>query len=114
LKPGNFTDIKRERIRKMSRTKKKAQDDGRPLKIADARIRLGEIWGLGRPLTKQELGRALGRSPKYGGEHVAKWEKGAPVSGTAEVAIRMMLNGAKPHTMDDVILPGYPRGEVRM
>jgi hypothetical protein len=30
------------------------------------------------------------------------------------VALRMMLKGAKPHTMDDVIVPGYPRGEVRV
>lgn len=85
------------------------------LDIAAARVKLGEIWGLGRPITKQELGRALALSPKYGGEHVGKWETGkAPCGGTAEVAIRMMLAGARPHTMDDVILPGYPRGEVRV
>jgi hypothetical protein len=70
--------------------------------------------GLGRPLTKQELGRALALSPKYGGEHIAKIEAGkTTVSGPVEVAIRMMLKGAKPHTMEDVIKPGYPRGEVR-
>jgi DNA-binding transcriptional regulator YiaG len=99
----------------MPRKSNKAPDASEPLNIAVARVRLGEIWGLGRPLTKQELGRALNLSPQYGGEHVAKWESGrAPVSGTAEVALRMMLNGARPHTMDDVILPGYPRGEVRV
>jgi hypothetical protein len=60
------------------------------------RVRLGEIWGLNRPLTKQELGRALALSPKYGGEHVAKWESRQKPgeSSTAEVALRMMLNGA--------------------
>lgn len=90
-------------------------DASTPLNIADVRVRLGSIWGLDRPLTKQELGRALALSAKYGGEHIAKWESGkSPVSSTAEVALRMMLNGAKPHTMDDVILPGYPRGEVRV
>jgi hypothetical protein len=68
----------------------------------------------GRSRSKNLAGR-LCLSPKYGGEHIAKWESGkAPVSGTAEVAIRMMLKGAKPHTMDDVIVPGYPRGEVRV
>jgi hypothetical protein len=93
---------------------KKRTEPG-PLDIADVRVRLGQLWGLNRPLTKQELGRALCLSPKYGGEHIAKWENDkAPVSGTAEVAIRMMLKGAKPHTMDDVIVPGYPRGEVRV
>lgn len=96
----------------MTKTKK---SDAEPLDIAAVRVRLGEIWGLNRPITKQELGRALSLSPKYGGEHIAKWENHkSPVSGTAEVAIRMMLKGAKPHTMDDVIVPGYPRGEVRV
>lgn len=85
------------------------------LNIANVRVKLGEMWGLNRPLTKQELGRALSLSPKYGGEHIAKWESHkSPVSGTAEVALRMMLGGARPHTMDDVIVPGYPRGEVRV
>lgn len=99
----------------MPRTKKKAPDASTPLNIADVRVRLGEIWGLERPITKAELGRALGLRPKYAGEHVGKWEKGkANLPMSAEVPIRMMLNGAKPHTMDDVIVPGYPRGEVRV
>jgi hypothetical protein len=58
----------------MPRTSNKAPDASTPLNIADVRVRLGEIWGLNRPLTKQELGRALALSP-YGGEHVAKWER---------------------------------------
>jgi hypothetical protein len=100
----------------MTATRKKAEPAAlEPLNIAEVRVQLGERWGLGRAITKQELGRALCLSSKYGGEHVAKWESGkSPVSGTAEVAIRMMLRGAKPHTMDDVIVPGYPRGEVRV
>lgn len=94
---------------------KKIPDSSTPLDIAAVRVRLGEIWGLSRPLTKQELGRALALSPKYGGEHIAKLEKGmANLPGTMEVALRMMLNGARPHTMEGVILPGYPRGEVRV
>lgn len=99
----------------MLQTKKEARDAATPLDIADVRQRLGQIWGLKRPVTKAELGRALGLSPKYGGEHVGKWEKNkAPVPLAAEVPLRMMLDGAKPHTMDDVIVPGYPRGEVRV
>lgn len=81
--------------------------------VTEAREKLGKVWGLGRPVTKRELGRALGLSEKYGDEHVAKMENGkSAVSGPIEVAIRMMLKGAKPHTMEDVIKPGYPRGEV--
>jgi hypothetical protein len=81
------------------------------LDIAQVRVELGQKWGLGRSLTKQELGRALALSPRFGGQHIAKIEAGkTTVSGPVEVAIRMMLKGAKPHTMDDVIKPGYPRG----
>lgn len=82
----------------------------KPLNIGKARVQLGEIWGLNRPLTKLELARALGLSPVYGGDHVAKWEKGvSPVSGTAEVALRMMLDGARPHTMEEAVIPDYSR-----
>ncbi len=86
-----------------------------PIDIAAARVKLGDVWGLDRPVTKREMARALGLSDKYGDEHVAKMEKGkTAVSGPIEVALRMMLAGAKPHTMADVIRPGYPRGEVRV
>lgn len=81
------------------------------LDIAQVRVELGQKWGFGRSLTKQELGRALALSPRFGGQHIAKIEAGkTTVSGPVEVAIRMMLKGAKPHTMDGVIKPGYPRG----
>jgi hypothetical protein len=86
-----------------------------PLDLSVARVRLGTIWGLDRPITKRELARALGLSPRYGDEHIAKVENGKTnLSGPIEVAVRMMLAGAKPHTMADVIRPGYPRGEVRI
>lgn len=82
--------------------------------VTEARARLGKVWGLDRAVTKRELGRALALSEKYGDEHVAKMENGkSAISGPIEVAIRMMLAGAKPHTMQGVIKPGYPRGDVR-
>lgn len=85
------------------------------LDISESRVRLGQVWGLGRPITKRELARALMLSDKYGDEHVAKMENGkSAVSGPIEVAVRMMLAGAKPPTMADVIRPGYPRGEVHV
>jgi hypothetical protein len=87
---------------------------GEPLDIADVRVRLGGVWGLDRALTKRELARALALSEKHGDEHVAKMEAGkTAISGPIDVALRMMLGGAKPPTMADVIRPGYPRGEVR-
>jgi hypothetical protein len=87
---------------------------GEPLDIADVRVRLGGVWGLDRDVTKRELARALHLSPKYGDEHVAKMENHkTAISGPIDVALRMMLAGAKPPTMADVIKPGYPRGVVR-
>jgi hypothetical protein len=88
---------------------------GEPLDIADVRVRLGVVWGLDRPVTKRELARALHLSDKYGDEHVAKMENHkTAISGPIEVALRMMLAGARPPTMGDVIKPGYPRGDVRI
>ena len=67
--------------------------------------------GLDRAITKTELARALKLSPGHGSDFIRKVERGAAsLSGTAEVAISMMLGGARPPTMDDVIKPGYPRG----
>jgi hypothetical protein len=69
----------------------------RPEAVREARSRLGELWGFGRPLYAAELARALrlrGRDP---GQTVLRWETGkAPVSGPASVAIEMMLAGAVP------------------
>lgn len=84
------------------------------LDIAQARHKLGTMWGLGRPLTRAELGRALMLSEKYGGEHVSKLETGkANLSGPIYACICMMLAGAVPPGMESVVKPGYPRGEVR-
>lgn len=91
-----------------------ARLDTNPLDVEAARVKLGELWGLGRPLTRAELARALLLSPQYGGDHISKLESGkANLSGPICVAIRMMLDGAVPPTMDGVVKPGYPRGVVR-
>lgn len=83
------------------------------LDVTKAREQLGVIWGLGRSITRAELARALGLSPQYGGDHISKLENGKTnLSGPVEVAIRMMLSGCKPHTMETVIKPGYPRGQA--
>lgn len=84
-----------------------------PLDVAQVRTDLGLLWGLDRALSRAELARALDLSPKYGGSHISKLEAGkTTLSGPIEVALRMMLAGARPHTMDGVIKPGYPRGDV--
>jgi hypothetical protein len=79
--------------------------------ITTAREKLGDLWGLGRPLTRAELARALKLSPRYGGSHISKLEDGkSALSGPIEVAVEMMLAGAVPPTMKDIVKPGYPRG----
>ena len=79
--------------------------------LGEVRRQLGQLWGLDRAITKTELARALKLSPGHGSDFIRKVERGAAsLSGTAEVAISMMLGGARPPTMDDVIKPGYPRG----
>jgi len=100
---------------KKPRTKKEPE---RPagLDIAQARHDLGRLWGLERDLTRAELARALDLSPKHGGSHISKLElpddnpRKATLTGPIEVAIRMMLKGAVPHTVDKIVKPGYPRG----
>jgi len=88
-------------------------EDRPPLSISEVRRELGLLWGLDRTLTKVELARALSLSPDHGADHIARLEKGkTTMSGPIEVALRMMLSGAKPHTMNNLITPGYPRGFV--
>lgn len=65
--------------------------------IHAARARLGEMWGLGRPLLASELGRVLRLTGRDPGEAVRDWEIGkASVSGPVSVAIDLMLAGARP------------------
>lgn len=68
--------------------------------IKAARNRLGELWGLGRPLRMAELGRALRLQGRDPGESVRDWERGnTPVSGPVSVAIEAMLAGYRPANM---------------
>lgn len=64
--------------------------------IRAARAKLGQLWGLGRPLRAAELGRALRLKGRDPGATVLAWEAGTPISGPVSVAIEMMLAGAKP------------------
>jgi hypothetical protein len=63
-----------------------------------ARFRLGEMWGLSRPLHCSELGRALHLSPSDPGESIRFYEanRGGEVPGPVAAAVEMMLRGALP------------------
>lgn len=86
--------------------------------VAQAREKLGRMWGLERSLTRAELARALDLSPKFGGSHISKLEieepkRRATLSGPVKVAMQMMLDGGVPYTMAGVVKPGYPRGNTQ-
>lgn len=84
------------------------------MNITELRSKIGQLWGLDRPITKAELARALRLSEKHGGDYVGRLEAGkVPINGAMQVALEALLDGWKPHNMDDVIKPGYPRGAVR-
>ena len=82
--------------------------------LVEVRRQLGEAWGLGRPISRVELARALKLSAKNGGQYVGRLEKtDKPLYGPIEVAIGAFMSGYKPDNMEDLITPGYPRGPVR-
>ncbi len=71
--------------------------------ITRARGRLGEWWGVNRPLSAIELARALGLSPRNGDDHVRNMENGkSAVSGPIEMLLRLYMAGAVPP--DDVVI----------
>lgn len=68
-----------------------------PREMWEARVFLGELWGLNRPITWGELGRAL----RLGGSDVAQsvrdYERGKTViSGPVSVALDLFTSGALP------------------
>ena len=82
-------------------TKSSSTMTGRDIRAA--RAKLGKLWGLDRPLQAAELGRVLRLKGRDPGATVLAWETGTPISGPVSVAIEMMLRGAKPPTLDDVL-----------
>lgn len=65
--------------------------------LRNARGRLGQMWGLGRPLKMAELGRALRLSGKDPGQSISDYERNTTsISGPISVAVEMMLAGALP------------------
>jgi hypothetical protein len=67
--------------------------------IRYARGKLGEMWGIGRPLHNSELGRALGLKGRDPGEAVLDWQGSSStrkISGPVLVALEAMLDGFVP------------------
>jgi hypothetical protein len=65
--------------------------------IRDARATIGQLWGLNRPLTMAEMGRALRLQGRDVGSSIRDWERGrTPISGPVQVAVEAMLAGFRP------------------
>jgi hypothetical protein len=64
-----------------------------------ARAKLGELWGLGRPLHKAEMGRACYLAPSDPGQPIGDYERPVkPVGIPRPVAalVRLYLKGVLP------------------
>jgi hypothetical protein len=78
--------------------------------IRDARARLGELWGKGRPLYASELARSLRLGGRDPGNTVLTWESGKhPVSGPVSALVSLYLTGVEP---PDGIPEGGPHSGV--
>ena len=65
--------------------------------ITASRATLARLWGLPRPLTAAQLGRILQIERRDPGATVRLWETGRhPVPGPVQVALALMLAGARP------------------
>lgn len=72
--------------------------------LRDARVALGLLWGLGRPLRSSEMGRALGLGGRDKGQSINDYERGKTrISGPVEIAVLAMLGGFKPPWFGDVL-----------
>ena len=68
-----------------------------PSDIWEARKELGELWGLGRPITWAELGRALRLAGHDPSQSVRDYERGkTTISGPVSVCIELFLLGCIP------------------
>jgi len=75
-----------------------------PQQLFDARASLGKLWGLNRPLTAAEMGRALRMTGRDPGRRILDMERGArDISGPVSVAVEMMINGARPGSVRRII-----------
>lgn len=65
--------------------------------LRDARDKLGELWGLPRPVTMAQIGRALRLGGRDPGESIHDYERGKTrISGPVSVCVEMWLAGAAP------------------
>jgi hypothetical protein len=78
----------------------------KPSDLTAARVALGKLWGLGRPLKMSELGRLLRFPSTDPGQSIRDYEAGETrIPGPVTVAVEMMLRGAPPPDGLAALLP---------
>lgn len=66
------------------------------VELRNARRALGEMWGLGRPLTMLEMAQALRLGGSKPAAAIRDYESGKkPISGPIWTALELMLGGAR-------------------
>lgn len=81
-----------------------------PQQVRRARQKLGEMWGLGRAATPEELAAELGLGGADPGGTILKWERGASTpSGPCSRLLQALLAGFRP-----TALPNQPKGRGRV
>lgn len=76
--------------------------------LGEARCRLGDLWGLGRPLHESELGAALELSAAKPGDSIRHMEHHPHrITGPISVAVKAMLDGFVPD-----VVPGGDRERI--
>lgn len=74
--------------------------------MRDARGRLGDLWGLGRPLAMAEMARVLGLGGRDPGANIRDYEQGKTrISGPMSLAIDALLSGWRPADLQDRLAP---------
>ncbi len=68
-----------------------------------ARGILGEMWGLSGPVPMAALGRVLGLKGRDPGEAIRDWERRAGPTGPAALAVTLMLGGAVPPDLEQLL-----------
>ena len=64
--------------------------------MKEARLRLGKMWGLGRPVSMNEMGLLLRLSGDRPSNSIRDYERGkSQISGPITLVIEMLLAGAK-------------------
>jgi hypothetical protein len=73
-----------------------------PAQVRDARRRLGQLWGLDRPATPEELAHELGLGGREPGAIISKWERGlSSPSGPCSRLLQALLAGFRPSQLGD-------------